>query len=363
VGGTDHDPRAQDIWACGVTLFVLLCRCYPFGRKDSRRGCRQVDSLSSQRFLLFPPSFHPLPPTPYSAYFLPPLFFFLSSFLCDSLRHSLARSVSRGQTCSHTLSNPRNLYFCSRILSLFLSPRRPLSLAHDRFQQFFSMLDSDKDDAYPPTHKAYWNAADAYLMGNVTPGGTRKHTYTQVHRHTHTHSHTHAHTYKHIHAHTYTHTLHTHTLTQSRKHFRVSACMYLLSAPPFYCSLTPAPLSPCSFCPLSGSFGFLSDECAHVCVFLVDMRAIIQSQESGSSGGGLACIDLLNRLWDCRTKRRITAKQVFLFVYTKIIRLVRTHTVVCVCICVYVCLYACSIWIQIYMWIYMCMNVYKLKYV
>ena len=74
VGGTDHDPRAQDIWACGVTLFVLLCRCYPFGRKDSRRGCRQ----------------------------------------------------------------------------------------------FFSMLDSDKDEAYPPTHKSYWNAADAYLMGNVT---------------------------------------------------------------------------------------------------------------------------------------------------------------------------------------------------
>jgi len=33
------------------------------------------------------------------------------------------------------------------------------------------MLDSDKDEAYPPTHKAYWNAADAYLMGNVTPGG------------------------------------------------------------------------------------------------------------------------------------------------------------------------------------------------
>jgi serine/threonine protein kinase len=117
VGGTDHDPRAQDIWACGVTLFVLLCRCYPFGRKDSRRGCRQ----------------------------------------------------------------------------------------------FFSMLDDAKEDAYPPTHKAYWNATDAYLMGNVTPG---------------------------------------------------------------------------------------------------DMRAIIQSQETGSSGGGLACIDLLNRMWDCRTKRRISAKTV-----------------------------------------------------
>jgi len=104
-----------------------------------------------------------------------------------------------------------------------------------------------------------------------------------------------------------------------------------------------------------------------VCVFLVDMRAIIQSQESGSPGGGLACIDLLNRMWDCRTKRRITAKQVFLFVYTKINRHVRTHTVVCVCVCVcvcvYVCLYACSIWIHIYMWIHMCMNVYKPKYV
>ena len=43
------------------------------------------------------------------------------------------------------------------------------------------MLDSDKDDAYPPTHKAYWNAADAYLMGNVTPGGV----YTQTHTLTH----------------------------------------------------------------------------------------------------------------------------------------------------------------------------------
>ncbi|EKX55355.1 hypothetical protein GUITHDRAFT_160444 [Guillardia theta CCMP2712] len=117
VGGTDHDPRAQDIWACGVTLFVLLCRCYPFGRKDSRRGCRQ----------------------------------------------------------------------------------------------FFSMLDSDKDEKYPPTHLNYWNTSDHYLMGNVTPG---------------------------------------------------------------------------------------------------DMRAIIQSQEQGSAGGGAACIDLLNRMWDCRTKRRITSKQV-----------------------------------------------------
>ena len=41
-----------------------------------------------------------------------------------------------------------------------------------------------------------------------------------------------------------------------------------------------------------------------------DMRAIIQSQENGAPGGGLACIDLLNRMWDCRTKRRISAKQV-----------------------------------------------------
>eukprot|EP00286_Rhodomonas_abbreviata_P010260 CAMPEP_0181326860 /NCGR_PEP_ID=MMETSP1101-20121128/21751_1 /TAXON_ID=46948 /ORGANISM="Rhodomonas abbreviata, Strain Caron Lab Isolate" /LENGTH=415 /DNA_ID=CAMNT_0023435397 /DNA_START=17 /DNA_END=1264 /DNA_ORIENTATION=+ len=117
VGGTDHDPRAQDIWACGVTLFVLLCRCYPFGRKDSRRGCRQ----------------------------------------------------------------------------------------------FFSMLDSEKDDNYPPRHTKYWSTSDHYLMGNVTPG---------------------------------------------------------------------------------------------------DMRAIIQSQEQGSPGGGQACIDILNRMWDCRTKRRITSKQV-----------------------------------------------------
>eukprot|EP00918_Siedleckia_nematoides_P097480 GHVU01213648.1.p1 GENE.GHVU01213648.1~~GHVU01213648.1.p1 ORF type:complete len:419 (+),score=60.57 GHVU01213648.1:23-1258(+) len=113
----DHDPRAQDIWACGVTLFVLLCRCYPFGRKDSRRGCRQ----------------------------------------------------------------------------------------------FFTMLDKPEEEAYPPTHKQYWNTTDSYLMGNVTPG---------------------------------------------------------------------------------------------------DMRAIIQSQENGSEGGGLACIDMLNRLWDCNTKRRMNAKDV-----------------------------------------------------
>ena len=79
------------------------------------------------------------------------------------------------------------------------------------YRQFFSMRDDAKEDAYPPTHKAYWNATDAYLMGNVTPG---------------------------------------------------------------------------------------------------DMRAIIQSQETGSLGGGLACIDLLNRMWDCRTKRRISAKTV-----------------------------------------------------
>ena len=41
-----------------------------------------------------------------------------------------------------------------------------------------------------------------------------------------------------------------------------------------------------------------------------DMRAIIQTHEEGSPGGGAACVDLINRLWDCRTKRRITCKQV-----------------------------------------------------
>ena len=41
----DMVEALQDIWACGVTLFVLLCRCYPFGRKDSRRGCRQFFSV------------------------------------------------------------------------------------------------------------------------------------------------------------------------------------------------------------------------------------------------------------------------------------------------------------------------------
>ena len=39
-----------------------------------------------------------------------------------------------------------------------------------RTDQFFSMLDPAADDAYPPTHKNYWNASDSYLMGNVTPG-------------------------------------------------------------------------------------------------------------------------------------------------------------------------------------------------
>jgi len=57
---------------------------------------------------------------------------------------------------------------------------------------------------------------------------------------------------------------------------------------------------------------------------VTDMRAIIQSQESGSPGGGLACVDLLNRMWDCRTKRRVTAKQV------------SNCVCVCVCVCVYV---------------------------
>ena len=45
VWGIDMVEVLQDIWACGVTLFVLLCRCYPFGRKDSRRGCRQFFSV------------------------------------------------------------------------------------------------------------------------------------------------------------------------------------------------------------------------------------------------------------------------------------------------------------------------------
>ena len=33
------------------------------------------------------------------------------------------------------------------------------------------MLDSEKDEKYPPTHLNYWNTSDHYLMGNVTPGG------------------------------------------------------------------------------------------------------------------------------------------------------------------------------------------------
>ena len=39
-----------------MTLFVLLCRCYPFGRKDSRRGCRQFFSmLDSDKEDAYPP--------------------------------------------------------------------------------------------------------------------------------------------------------------------------------------------------------------------------------------------------------------------------------------------------------------------
>ena len=136
VGGSDHDPRAQDVWASGVTLFVLLCRCYPFGRKDSKRGCRM----------------------------------------------------------------------------------------------FFALLDPASDEAYPPTHKLYWNAADAFLMGNVTPG---------------------------------------------------------------------------------------------------DMRAIIQSQEPDSKGGGLACVDLLNRMWDTRTKRRVTATQVLVAAHCEILEQRRAQPLLC----------------------------------
>jgi hypothetical protein len=35
------------------------------------------------------------------------------------------------------------------------------------------MLDKPEDEAYPPTHKQYWNTTDSYLMGNVTPGDMR----------------------------------------------------------------------------------------------------------------------------------------------------------------------------------------------
>ena len=39
-------------------------------------------------------------------------------------------------------------------------------------------------------------------------------------------------------------------------------------------------------------------------------RTGAQSQDNDSPGGGAACIDLLNRMWDCETKRRITCKEV-----------------------------------------------------
>jgi hypothetical protein len=40
-------------------------------------------------------------------------------------------------------------------------------------RQFFTMLDKPEEEAYPPTHKQYWNTTDSYLMGNVTPGDMR----------------------------------------------------------------------------------------------------------------------------------------------------------------------------------------------
>ena len=58
-----------------MTLFVLLCRCYPFGRKDSRRGCRQFFSmLDSDKEDAYPPKHARSPaPLPSLSPILPPL--------------------------------------------------------------------------------------------------------------------------------------------------------------------------------------------------------------------------------------------------------------------------------------------------
>jgi hypothetical protein len=177
---------------------------------------------------------------------------------------------------------------------------------------------------YPPTHKAYWNAADAYLMGNVTPGG--------VYTHTHTHTHTNIHCLPYGQRHAWRCTrMHTHTHTRPPSPLSLSLSLSVSLTVTDSLSLTHTQTHTVTRT-LSRSHSFsLSDGDTHSLTrsltlshTVTDMRAIIQSQESGSPGGGLACVDLLNRMWDCRTKRRVTAKQV------------SNCVCVCVCVCVYV---------------------------
>ena len=52
------------------------------------------------------------------------------------------------------------------VLSHYLNP-------NERRTKLNQLLDPDSSEAYPPSHKQYWNTTDSYLMGNVTPGDMR----------------------------------------------------------------------------------------------------------------------------------------------------------------------------------------------
>ena len=67
-----------------------------------------------------------------------------------------------------------------------------------------------------------------------------------------------------------------------------------------------------------------------------------QSQEKDSAGGGAACIDLLNRMWDCETKRRITCKEAPTLFHALVSRSRSLP------LSLSVCMYVCIIYIYIY---------------
>ena len=119
---------------------------------------------------------------------------------------------------------------------------------------------------------AYWNAADAYLMGNVTPGDMRAIIQSQV-------------------------GVWGAGLRAESESERVSGGW-----------------SKSQKARERRSERKSESESESQATGLTEARAWGRAQESGSAGGGLACIDLLNRMWDCKTKRRITAKQVSVYI-------------------------------------------------